>query len=203
MKLPILPLLALTTPILAQGDLLTLLRSDPDLSTLASLIQLTNLNTTLSTSNNITIVAPTNRAFSQVPRDIPEGVAIENRNSTAVSALLSNHVFQGLYPPSLIGDIPTFGQTLVNSTFFSDVQPFSGFTDGQYNGLVRNGEDVEILSGELSVSRVVEAVSPPSHPYHGPDVPRTSPSAPTSSSTKSTPSSASAPRSSSTSPARV
>lgn len=153
-------LLTLLTTALAQNDLATLIQSQPDLSTLLSLLQLTNFTNPLSTSTNITILAPTNEAFASLPRNIPEGTAVQNRNATSVAALLSNHVFQGYYPSDVIGEIPTFAQTLVNSTFQSDNQPFSGFREGQYNGLIRNGGEVEVLSGELSVSRVVEAVRP-------------------------------------------
>ncbi|KFA47803.1 hypothetical protein S40293_09043 [Stachybotrys chartarum IBT 40293] len=144
---------------LAQGDIAALLASQEDLSTLLELISLVDgLADTLAAASNITIVAPTNDAFANVPRDIPEGVAIENRNDTiAIAALLANHVFQGVYPSSVITDIPTFAQTLLDDSYISVQQPFSNFTGGAYNGLVRNGDDVCILSGEQTISTVTEA----------------------------------------------
>ncbi|KAH6691675.1 FAS1 domain-containing protein [Plectosphaerella plurivora] len=154
LSLPLLSGLAL-----AQGDIAALLSSQPDLSTLLELVSLVDgLADKLASSSNITIFAPTNTAFANVPRDIPEGEAIEQRNdSIAIGALLSNHVFKGLYPAEAVTDIPLFAQTLLDSSFVNYRQPFSNFTGGQYNGLVRNGEDVCVLSGEETISTVTEA----------------------------------------------
>lgn len=152
-------LMASTT--LAQGDLGALLASQDDLSTLLELVGLVDgLAETLSSASNITIFAPTNDAFAAVPRDIPEGEAIEYKNDTiAIGALLANHVFKGVYPAEVITNIPTFAQTLLNSSYVNAIQPFSNFTGGAYNGLVRNGDDVCVLSGEQTISTVTEAVS--------------------------------------------
>ncbi|THY11380.1 FAS1 domain-containing protein [Aureobasidium pullulans] len=139
---------------LAQGDLGALLASQPDLSTLLELVGLVDgLAGTLSAASNITIFAPTNDAFARVPRNEPEGAAIEYRNETiAVAALLANHVFKGVYPSDVITDVPTFAQTLLNSSYITPTQPFSNITGGAYNGLVKNGDDVCILSGEQTIS---------------------------------------------------
>ncbi|OHW89480.1 beta-ig-h3 fasciclin [Colletotrichum incanum] len=144
---------------LAQGDLAALLASQDDLSTLLELVSLVDgLADTLSSASNITVIAPTNQAFASVPRDIPEGEAIELRNDTiAIGALLANHVFRGVYPSDVITNIPTFAQTLLDDSYITARQPFSNFTGGAYNGLVRNGDDVCILSGELTISTVTEA----------------------------------------------
>ena len=145
----------------AQGDLGALLASQPDLSTLLELVGLVDgLADTLSAASNITIFAPTNDAFAAVPRDVPEGQAIENKNDTiAIGALLANQVFKGVYPASVITDIPTFAQTLLDSSYVNEIQPFSNFTGGAYNELVKNGEDVCVISGEQTISTVTEAVS--------------------------------------------
>jgi hypothetical protein len=150
----------MTGSCLAQGDLAALLASQEDLSTLLELVSLVDgLADTLSSASNITIVAPTNEAFAKVPRDIPEGEAIELRNDPiAIGALLANHVFQGVYPSDVVTDIPTFAQTLLDDSYIIERQPFSNFTGGAYNGLVRNGDDVCILSGEQTISTVTEAV---------------------------------------------
>jgi uncharacterized surface protein with fasciclin (FAS1) repeats len=144
----------------AQGDIIALLQSQQDLSTLLELVSLVDgLADTLAAASNITIVAPTNQAFAQVPRDTPEGQAIENKNDTiAIGALLANHVFKGVYPSNVITDIPTFAQTLLDSSYVNAIQPFSNFTGGAYNGLVKNGEEVCILSGEQTISTVTAAV---------------------------------------------
>ncbi|KAJ0333848.1 hypothetical protein COL922a_010370 [Colletotrichum nupharicola] len=125
---------------LAQGDLAGLLASQDDLSTLLELVGLVDgLAETLASASNIAIIAPTNSAFANVPRDIPEGEAIELRNDTvAIAALLAN-------------------QTLLNGSYITARQPFSNFTGGAYNGLVKNGKDVCILSGEQTISTVTQA----------------------------------------------
>jgi uncharacterized surface protein with fasciclin (FAS1) repeats len=151
--------LLLASRVAGQGDLLSLLRSQPELSTLASLIELTGLNETLSTLTNITILAPTNDAFAAVNPDDPEGMAVTNRNASSVEALLANHVFNGSYPADSITEVVTFAQTLVTPEYQNNMQPFTDITGGQYNGLVKNGEDVQILSGEFTVSTVTQAVS--------------------------------------------
>lgn len=144
----------------AQGDLAGLLQTQPDLSTLLDLVTLTDLNDTLSTMSNITIMAPTNSAFEALLQmNIPESEAVRNRNVTTVAALLRNHVWRGLYPSSVVSDIPTFVQSFVTPEERNDVQPFTSITGGQYNGIVKNGDGVTLISGELSLSEVVMAVS--------------------------------------------
>jgi len=145
---------------LAQGDIAALLASQDDLSTLLELIGLIDgLAETLASASNITILAPTNQAFLEIPKDTPELEAVTQRNDTiAIGALLANHVFKGVYPSDVITDIPTFAQTLLDDSYVNARQPFSNFTGGAYNGLVRNGEDVCILSGEQTISTVTQAV---------------------------------------------
>lgn len=188
---------------LTQGDLGALLSSQADLSTLLELVGLIDgLADTLSAASNITIFAPTNEAFAAVPRDIPEGEAIEYKNDTAaIGALLANHVFKGVYPAEVITDIPTFAQTLLNGSYVNAIQPFSDFTGGAYNGLVKNGDDVCVLSGEQTISNVIQAASLHSQPIitntQLTHVSRTSSSATASPSTRSTRCSRLAPPSSS------
>lgn len=148
---------------LAQGDITTFLAPQDDLSTFLELVSLVDgLADILSSSSNITIVAPTNQAFADVPLDTPEGESVEFRNdSIAIGALLANHVFKGIYPSNAITDIPTYAQTMLNISYITERQPFSNFTGGAYNGLVKNGDDVCILSGELTISTVTEAVRIP------------------------------------------
>ncbi|CAD0016460.1 unnamed protein product [Aureobasidium pullulans] len=154
MRTSIWSLVVMAGSCLAQGDLGALLASQPDLSTLLELVGLVDgLADTLSAASNITIFAPTNDAFARVPRNEPEGAAIEYRNETiAVAALLANHVFKGVYPSDVITDVPRFAQTLLNSSYITPTQPFSNITGGAYNGLVKNGDDVCVLSGEQTIS---------------------------------------------------
>jgi uncharacterized surface protein with fasciclin (FAS1) repeats len=160
MRLSLWSPLLLAGSCLAQGDLAGLLASDPELSTLLQLVKLVDgLADKLSKSSNITIMAPTNKAFAEVPRDTPEGEAVEYKNNTiAIGALLSNHVFKGVYPSNVITNVPTFAQTLLDISFIDYRQPFGNFTGGQYNELIKNGKDVCIVSGEQTVSTVTKAV---------------------------------------------
>lgn len=148
---------------LAQGDLVSLLKSQEDLSTLLELVGLVpGLAGILGSSTNITIVAPTNKAFQELPRDIPEGEAVEYRNDTiAIGALLANHVIKGVYPASAITNIPTFAQNLLNDSYVSAIQPFGNVTGGSYVELVKNGQNVAVVTGEQTVSIVTQAVSDP------------------------------------------
>ncbi|OBS17809.1 hypothetical protein FPOA_09539 [Fusarium poae] len=154
-----LSLAALITAVVAQNDLASIIASQPDLSTLAELLALVpDIAETLVSATNITIFAPTNKAFDSVPRDIPEGEAISQKNDTiAIGALLSNHVFKGYYPASVASDIPVFVQSLLDSSFVNYRQPFGNFTGGQYNGIVKDGDDVVVISGEETLSYVTEA----------------------------------------------
>ncbi|KAG4290310.1 hypothetical protein FPRO06_02196 [Fusarium proliferatum] len=150
---------ALASAVVAQSDLASILSSQSDLSTLAELLALVpDIAETLASASNITIFAPTNEAFASVPRDIPEGEAISQRNDTiAIGALLSNHVFKGYYPAKVATDIPVFVQSLLDSSFVNYRQPFGNFTGGQYNGIVKDGDDVVVISGEETLSYVTEA----------------------------------------------
>ncbi|USW46723.1 Putative FAS1 domain-containing protein [Septoria linicola] len=146
---------------MAQGDLSALLSTRPDLSTLSDLISLTGINRTLSESSNITILTPTNAAFKELLQmNIPEAGGVRDRDIDTVTALLRNHVFRGFYPSNRIGEVPTFAQTFVTPDEQNDIQPFTAITGGQYNGLVKDGSGVKIISGELSISNVTTADIP-------------------------------------------
>ncbi|KAF4945152.1 hypothetical protein FGADI_12161 [Fusarium gaditjirri] len=142
----LLHLAALASAVVAQSDLASILSSQPDLSTLAELLALVpDIAETLASASNITIFAPTNDAFA-------------SRNDTiAIGALLSNHVFKGYYPAKVATDIPIFVQSLLDSSFVNYRQPFGNFTGGQYNGIVKDGDDVVVISGEETLSYVTEA----------------------------------------------
>ncbi|KAI5239290.1 FAS1 domain-containing protein [Aureobasidium subglaciale] len=159
MRHSVLSLALMVGSAMAQGDLAGILSSQPDLSTLLELVSLVDgLADTLAAASNITVFAPTNDAFARVPRDEPEGAAIEYRNETvAVAALLANNVFKGVYPSNVITDIPTFAQTLLDTSYVTATQPFSNITGGAYNGLVKDGDDVCVLSGEQTISTVTQA----------------------------------------------
>ncbi|QIW94536.1 hypothetical protein AMS68_000054 [Peltaster fructicola] len=149
--------LSLAASALAQGDLGSLLASQPDLSTLLSLVNLAGLNSTLSTASNITILAPTNDAFAKLDTNGAIAQAAANKDVAAVTAVLSNHVLQGYYAANSTSSVPIFVQTLLKPNTSSPSSSFSGITNGSYNGLVKNGNGVNIISGDLTVANVTAA----------------------------------------------
>jgi uncharacterized surface protein with fasciclin (FAS1) repeats len=153
--------LVLLGRVAAQGDLAALLATQPDLSALLHAVStVRGLNATLSATSNITIFAPINSAFEEVAsQDSPEAEALNNRNSTTIEALLVRHVFQGYYPAEVVTESPAWIQSLLTPEYRNDVQPFANTTGGAYAGVVRNRANVNVISGELTVSNVVEAVS--------------------------------------------
>ncbi|KAG9254494.1 FAS1 domain-containing protein [Emericellopsis atlantica] len=154
----LLTLASLVAAAAAQSDLASTLASQDDLSTLLSVLQgLPDLVDALSSATNITIFAPTNDAFDSVPEDSAIGQAIANNDTTAISALLSNHVYQGQYPADAVMETPVWIQSLLDDSYVSDGMPFSNFTGGQYSGVVLDGDNVVVISGDLTLSTVTEA----------------------------------------------
>ncbi|KAI6779338.1 uncharacterized protein J7T54_000436 [Emericellopsis cladophorae] len=154
----LLTLASLVAAAAAQSDLVSVLESQDDLSTLFSVLQgFPDLVETLSSASNITIFAPTNEAFESVPEDSAIGQAIANNDTTAIAALLTNHVYQGQYPAEAVMETPVWIQSLLDDSYEMDGMPFSNFTGGQYSGVVLDGDDVVVISGDLTLSTVTEA----------------------------------------------
>merc|ERR1711975_106931 len=157
-KMRLLTLASLVAAAAAQSDLVSVLESQDDLSTLYSVLQnFPDLVETLSSASNITIFAPTNEAFESVPEDSAIGQAIANNDETAIAALLTNHVYQGQYPAEAVSETPVWIQSLLDDSYEMDGMPFSNFTGGQYTGVVVDGDNVVVISGDLTLSTVTEA----------------------------------------------
>jgi uncharacterized surface protein with fasciclin (FAS1) repeats len=157
MRSTILSCLFLAGSALAQGDIVSLLESQDDLSTLLQLVGLVDgLADMLAEASNITIFAPTNEAFENVPEHSIEAGILENGESDleAVAALLSNHVIQGNYRAEDASDVPVFVQSLLQNQ-----PPYSNITGGAYSAIVTNDDDVVVISGDQTISTVTEAVS--------------------------------------------
>jgi hypothetical protein len=137
----------------AQNDLISLLEQTPDLSTLLSVIN--SVPNLLNVSQDITILAPTNAAFEALSPESFEGQLVADE---AYDAVLSYHVLVGLYPSTAAGEVPIFPRTLLNSDRYLDNGPAARVTPSNHVGLFTNGEDVQVLSGALSISTVTEAV---------------------------------------------
>lgn len=150
-------LLSCAASAFAQGDLASLLATQSDLSTLASLISLAGLNSTLSGASNITILAPTDSAFQALDPNGAIAQAAAAKDVAAVTAVLSNHVLQGYYPANATTSVPLFVQSLLKPNSTDPASSFSGITNGSYNGLVKNGAGVNIISNDLTVANVTTA----------------------------------------------
>lgn len=163
MRTSILGALTLATFSAAQSPtLLSLLQSQPDLSNLTdALLLVPALASILAELTNITILAPTNAAFDRLFAMglTAESQAIETQDPDGISTLLAYHVLNDTYNSSSFTEVPAFYNTIFNQSYsiFGTVR--TNVTQGQNVGLVLNGENATILSGELMYSNVVEAVS--------------------------------------------
>ncbi|KAF1970541.1 Fasciclin-domain-containing protein [Bimuria novae-zelandiae CBS 107.79] len=151
-------LAAYISAVLAQSTSLTeLIQSQPDLSTLGTALSLVpELLDTLGGLQGITILAPTNSAFEALlaQNTTQESFSISQSDAQAVASILAYHVLNGTYTSSDFSGVPTYVNTLLAPT--SGVFP-ANVTEGQNLGLVLNGENATILSGELQSANVVEA----------------------------------------------
>ena len=159
MRLSLFSGLTLVAGAFAQKDLITTLESQSDLSTLLASIQLIpGLAATLNGSSDITILAPTNTAFSNVDPASPEGQAIASKDVAGITSLLSYHVIAGKYLSTDVTAVPAFLQTLLTSKNTFDGAPATEVSGGQYLELVLAGKNVVVVSGELRTSTVTDAV---------------------------------------------
>ena len=138
------------------NGVLKAIQIQPDLTKFFAAVQmLPDLAQVLNTASNITIFAPTDKAFEEVLKADPNsnGLILSTLGEAAAVNLLSYHVVQGQFPSAAIPKTPAYVQTLYMSDDHENL-----VTGGQYVGVVNNGTGVQVLSGELSVSGVVFAV---------------------------------------------
>lgn len=167
MRLPyILNTVAIVAGVVAQ-DLVSVLQSDPDLSTLLSAIQaVPGLADTLNAAVNITVFAPTNSAFEEVCGDSLEGQTIANSDVPGIASILSYHVVPASIPASSITAEPQFVQTLLTSDNVFAGAEATLVTGGQYVGAqLVDGTSVILTSGLLATSTVTQAVCPRLKPH--------------------------------------
>ena len=106
--------LAQNTPSLADA-----LSATPELSQLGSVLQLVpELVQALSSAQNITILAPSNDAFSLVPNATLQGLT---SNTGQLAALLEYHVLNGTYRGADITNMTAFVPTLLTNPLFANV----------------------------------------------------------------------------------
>lgn len=146
--------------VLAQSpNLSELIESQPDLSILGSALGLVpDLAKTLSGLQGITIFAPTDSAFQALlgGNTTQESFTVSQRDAVGIASILSYHVLNGTYTSSDFSEIPTYVHSLLapspNTAYPANV------TEGQNVGLVLNGENATVLSGDLQAANVVQAV---------------------------------------------
>jgi uncharacterized surface protein with fasciclin (FAS1) repeats len=133
----------------------------PELSTLTSIVtRYPELVSALAGASNITILAPSNDAFSKLLAS-PAGARLAQNDSALIQAVLSYHVLQGNFPASAITDRPAFVPTLLDNPRYTNV------TGGQRVEVVKKEDKVYVYSGGRANSTVTKAVSSnPSIRYH-------------------------------------
>ncbi|KAH8779015.1 FAS1 domain-containing protein [Hyaloscypha finlandica] len=107
------------------------------------------LVTALSSAQGITILAPSNDAFSKI-LSTSAGMALE-KDPSMITALLQYHVLNGSVPASAFTTSAQFIPTLLTNTSFSNV------TGGQVVMGMLSGKTVEVFSGLKEKSTVTTA----------------------------------------------
>ncbi|KAI2478230.1 beta-ig-h3 fasciclin [Pyrenophora tritici-repentis] len=136
----------------AAPDLVTALTgAASELSTLAGLVPASIL-TTLSSLQNITLLAPSNAAFAKVNNAT---LGALTANPGLLSALLTYHVLNGTFASTAITEDSVFVPTLLTNTSYANV------TGGQRVEVEEEDDKVVFYSGLGMNSTVTTAVSIP------------------------------------------
>ena len=117
----------------------------PDLLTLVPA-----LTQTLSTAQNITLLAPSNTAFTALLARNPRSAELMT-NPRALAGVLQYHVLAGRFPASAFTRAAQFPSTLLTA-------PFANVTGGQRVGLVVVDGEARVMSGYKQVAGVVTTV---------------------------------------------
>ncbi|KAL8708424.1 MAG: hypothetical protein Q9220_006714 [cf. Caloplaca sp. 1 TL-2023] len=127
-------------------SLTDLLGATPSLSSLAAAVMgVPGLADSLGSASNITILAPSNDAFSKF-LTTPAAAAVAANDSAAIQALLAYHVLNGTYPASAVKEMPAFIPTLLNNTAYANV------TGGQVvEALMQDDKDQNFTGGVVHV----------------------------------------------------
>lgn len=140
----------------APQDLATTLSNTPELANLTSLLQSQpDLVKALSQAQDITILAPSNEAFTEL-LSTEEGKAVA-ADPAAVAALLTYHVLNGTFYGKDISETPAFVKSLLTDNNYTNV------TGGQnVEAAVKDGK-VVFTTGLLQEATVSKAVCLPPH----------------------------------------
>jgi len=131
-------------------NLTAALGSNPDLSSLTTVVAANpQLLAMLSNATNITILAPSNMAFSKMSNG---SMGSMTNNTNLVQALLSYHVLNGTHNSSSIGNMTSFIPTMLTNPMYANV------TGGQRVEALMTGKNVTFFSGLQANSSVTQAV---------------------------------------------
>ncbi|KAK3393119.1 FAS1 domain-containing protein [Podospora didyma] len=132
----------------ALGSVLT--ASSASLSTLSSLLAgVPDVVQLLSTARNITILAPSNNAFTKLLARNPRAAELM-QNPRLLTGVLQYHVLAGRVPASEFSTTPKFMPTMLTA-------PFANVTGGQRVELARVNETSMIFSGYKQSAMVTTA----------------------------------------------
>lgn len=94
----------------ASGTLIAVVQADPNLSTFAKLAKQANLEATLAGQGPLTVLAPTNAAFSALPAEQLADLE-KPENAVKLQQVLMYHIIPGAAPSSAFkgtkGDVPS------------------------------------------------------------------------------------------------
>ncbi|KAH6855218.1 FAS1 domain-containing protein [Chaetomium sp. MPI-CAGE-AT-0009] len=142
--------LGLAAYVSAQSLTSILANNNATLNTLTSLLALVpDVVETLSTAQNITILAPSDTAFANLMARNPRSAELM-RNPRALAGVLQYHVLMGRFLSSDFSPTPKFPSTLLTA-------PFANVTDGQKAGLVMVNGTATVFSGYKQVATVATA----------------------------------------------
>ncbi|KAK4043810.1 hypothetical protein C8A01DRAFT_12733 [Parachaetomium inaequale] len=145
--------LGLAAFVSAQSLTSILATNNATLSTLTSLLALVpDVVQTLSTVQNITILAPSDTAFANLIARNPRSAKLMT-NPRALAGVLQYHVLMGRLLSSDFSPTPKFPSTLLTT-------PFANVTGGQRVGLVMVNSTAKVFSGYKQVATVVTADVP-------------------------------------------
>jgi uncharacterized surface protein with fasciclin (FAS1) repeats len=153
MHFKLLSLAALASLAAAQTlNLTAAITSNPNLSNLTQYLGFfPQIVQKLSGLTNITLLAPSNEAFTKL-RAGPGGVQISAQDTALIDALFTYHVLDGTYFSTDITSKPAFVPTAL-------VDPaYTNLTSGQRVEAVKSGKEVVFYSGLLQKSTVTQAV---------------------------------------------
>ena len=133
-------------------NLTAAITSDPNLSNLTQYLGFyPQIVQTLSSLTNITLLAPSNEAFTKLLSG-PGAAQVNASDRSLITALFTYHVLEGTYFSTDITSKPAFIRTaLVNPVY-------TNLTSGQVVEAVMSDKKVDFYSGLLQKATVTQAV---------------------------------------------